>query len=170
MNLTLYPGTDYFIKCRGNVDLYRNSSGAIYPYSSSLVNITGSNAGSPGYYYFFYNWVYTEITCNTGRTAVTGTDTCFVGLYEPGVTNLFEINPNPGSGLFDVSFVTPNNGEYQLQVANAIGQIVYTKTVKVDQGQWKQKMDLSHFDSGVYQVSISSAGYKNTRKLILQKE
>lgn len=40
LNFPLYPGTNYFIKCRGNVDLYRNSSGAVYPYTSSSVNIT----------------------------------------------------------------------------------------------------------------------------------
>src|SRR4030095_8184046 len=112
LNITVYPGTNYFIKCRGNVDLYRNSSGATYPYSSSLINITGSNAGSPGYYYFFYNWVYTEITCNTGRTAVIGEDTCFVGLNEIDVNNLLQINPNPGSGLYNIAFNSNVSGAY----------------------------------------------------------
>ncbi|MBL0341092.1 MAG: PKD domain-containing protein [Bacteroidetes bacterium] len=65
LNFALYPGTNYFIKCRGNVDLYRNSSGAVYPYTSSSVNITGSNANAPGYYYFFYNGMYSDITGNT---------------------------------------------------------------------------------------------------------
>ena len=56
LNITLYPGTNYFIKCRGLVDLFRNSAGAIYPYLSTFgdVNITNSNAGSSGYYYFLY--------------------------------------------------------------------------------------------------------------------
>jgi len=40
----------------GNSDLYRNNAGAIYPYNiGSVMNITGTSAGSPGYYYFYYD-------------------------------------------------------------------------------------------------------------------
>jgi PKD repeat protein len=170
VNLTLYPGTNYFIKCRGNVDLYRNSSGAVYPYTSSLVNITGSNAGSPGYYYFFYNWVYTEVTCNTGRTPVTGTDTCFVGLNEISQQNLFDIHPNPGTGLFDLKMSTAQNGEYELQVANALGQVVYRESITIENKHLLHKLDLSSFDSGIYQVTLSHNGSVDTRRLVLQKE
>jgi hypothetical protein len=82
VNFTVYPGTNYFIKCRGLVDLYRNSSGAVYPYNSSCINVTGSNAGTPGYYYFFYLWNYNEISCNTGRSPVTAVDTCAVLVWK----------------------------------------------------------------------------------------
>ena len=35
----------------GNSDLYRNDAGAIYPYNiGSVMSITGTSAGSPGYY------------------------------------------------------------------------------------------------------------------------
>ena len=40
----------------GNSDLYRNNAGAIYPYNiGSVMSITGTSAGSPGYYYFYYD-------------------------------------------------------------------------------------------------------------------
>ena len=39
-----------------NSGLYRNSTGAIYPYNiGDLVTITGSSASQSGYYYFYYN-------------------------------------------------------------------------------------------------------------------
>ncbi|MBB77983.1 MAG: hypothetical protein CL844_03145 [Crocinitomicaceae bacterium] len=39
-----------------NSGLYRNSSGANYPYNiGNMINITGSSASLPGYYYFYYN-------------------------------------------------------------------------------------------------------------------
>ena len=39
-----------------NTDLYRTSSGAVFPYNiSDVVSITGTDA-SAGYYYFFYDW------------------------------------------------------------------------------------------------------------------
>jgi len=170
LNLTLYPGTNYFIKCRGNVDLFRNSAGAVYPYNSSLINITGSNAGSPGYYYFFYNWVYTEITCNTGRSAVTGQDTCFVGVNELNDNNQIGINPNPGNGLFDITFTTTASADYMIHVVNALGQVVYESKSTYAAGTFKERIDLSSFDSGIYQVNVSAPGYNATRKLVLQKE
>ena len=39
-----------------NSGLYRNNSGAIYPYDiGGILSITGSSASSPGYYYFYYD-------------------------------------------------------------------------------------------------------------------
>jgi len=39
-----------------NSGLYRNSTGAMYPYDiGGMINITGSSASQPGYYYFYYN-------------------------------------------------------------------------------------------------------------------
>ena len=54
----------------GNSDLYRNDAGAIYPYNiGSIMNITGTSAGSPGYYYFYYN-IEIEVPCENTTTAV----------------------------------------------------------------------------------------------------
>jgi hypothetical protein len=54
----------------GNSDLYRNDAGAIYPYNiGSIMNITGTSAGSPGYYYFYYN-IEVEVPCENTTTAV----------------------------------------------------------------------------------------------------
>ena len=36
--------------------MFRNSSGADYPYDiAEMITITSSSANDPGYYYFFYN-------------------------------------------------------------------------------------------------------------------
>jgi PKD repeat protein len=56
----------------GNNYLFRNNSGANYPYPSSdgTVVITNSDAGTPGYYYFFYNWKLQQPGCTTTTTVV----------------------------------------------------------------------------------------------------
>ncbi len=55
--------------------LYRNPSGAKFPYLNPAVKITGTSAGS-GYYYYFYDWMITyppscpntvAVTVNVGR-------------------------------------------------------------------------------------------------------
>ncbi len=63
LNLNLQPGR-YAIGGKF-MDLFRNSSGAIYPYSiKDLVSITGSNAfPSDNYYYYFYDWEVMETPC-----------------------------------------------------------------------------------------------------------
>ena len=53
-----------------NNDLYRNSSGAVFPYNiSNIVSITGTNA-SPGYYYFFYDWEIQKNACESNIFSV----------------------------------------------------------------------------------------------------
>ena len=55
-----------------NVGLYRNNSSASYPYDiASAINITGSSAGSP-YYYFYYD-IEVEILCDEISTAIIDT-------------------------------------------------------------------------------------------------
>ena len=52
-----------------NVGLYRNNSSASYPYDiASAINITGSSAGSP-YYYFYYD-IEVEILCDEISTGI----------------------------------------------------------------------------------------------------
>ena len=54
----------------GNSDLYRNDAGAIYPYNiGSVMSITGTSAGSPGYYYFYYD-IEIEALCDNTASSI----------------------------------------------------------------------------------------------------
>jgi len=169
VNFTLYPGNNYFIKCRGLVDLYRNSSGAAYPYLSSAVNITGSNAGSPGYYYFFYFWTFQEIACNTGRTACVALDTCAViGIEDLLSDNTFDIFPNPNDGKFNLTFDAKVQADYMITITNTLGKKVFEYPLNSFVGEHKRAIDLSHLSKGLYLINISSGDKKITRKINLQ--
>jgi PKD repeat protein/photosystem II stability/assembly factor-like uncharacterized protein len=167
LNFTVYPGTDYFIKCRGLVDLYRNSSGAVYPYTSTYVNITGSNAGASGYYYFFYNWTYTEVTCNTARTQVIAEDTCSVGLNDLFATGNLEIFPNPSKGKFDLKFESAKSGLITLTMMNSMGQSVYNEDLNIVAGEYKKSFDFSKLGSGVYMLELGEADHKVKKKIVI---
>jgi PKD repeat protein len=167
LNITMYPGTDYFIKCRGLVDLYRNSSGPVYPYTSSLINITNSNAGSPGYYYFFYNWIYTEITCNTARTQVIAEDTCSVGLNDVFINGSFDIFPNPSKGKFELMFNVDNTSDVTVRVLNNLGQAVIREEIVKHSGEFRRSYDLTKAGAGIYMIEISSGDSKVSRKLVI---
>lgn len=159
LNFTIYPGTNYFIKCRGLVDLYRNSGGATYPYQSSCVTITNSNAGSPGYYYFFYVWEFNEITCNTGRTPVTAADTCStVGLPDIFAGNALEVFPNPNNGLFTIGFHSATAQTYVVSLVNPLGQKAMEYTISEFAGDYRKDIDVSSLSKGVYLLSITVPG------------
>ena len=71
LNFDLPVGNDLELGCEGNVDLFRNQGGAVFPYTlSGVVSITGTNAGVPGYYYYFYDWQLQGAPCISARTPV----------------------------------------------------------------------------------------------------
>ena len=72
LNLWLPAENGLKLAVTGNDNLFRNNSGASYPYASSdgTVSITNSDAGTPGYYYFFYNWKLQQPGCTTTTTVV----------------------------------------------------------------------------------------------------
>lgn len=66
------PGTNYRLTADGTsgLQLYRNYSGATFPYSiPGLMAITDGTLS--GYYYFFYDWVVRKPTCPTPRIPIT---------------------------------------------------------------------------------------------------
>jgi hypothetical protein len=71
LNIPLTPGT---YRLGGTqMNLYRNNSGANYPYTANgAVSITGSSAGS-AFYYYLYDWNVTLDGCHSVRTPVTVT-------------------------------------------------------------------------------------------------
>jgi Zn-dependent metalloprotease len=76
LNLDLIPGGAYELGLRDTMNLFRNSTGAVYPYNDAngMVSIFGNNApNSATYYYFFYDWEVREQDCVSERTPVTFT-------------------------------------------------------------------------------------------------
>ncbi|MBK8952681.1 MAG: T9SS type A sorting domain-containing protein [Chitinophagaceae bacterium] len=71
LNISLPPGTGYEMGQGTAINLNRNTTGAVYPYTSSAINITG-NSFDPAYYYFYYNWQFAT-GCESARTAVVAT-------------------------------------------------------------------------------------------------
>lgn len=74
LNFSVPAGTDLQLGISGTGgNLYRNSSGAAYPYTlPGIVSIKKSSATPPNdllYYYFFYDWV-VNTTCNSSRVPV----------------------------------------------------------------------------------------------------
>ena len=77
LNFNLPVGTQYQLGLSDTENLYRNITGANYPYTDAggLVTITGNNVPDGAHYYFFYNWEVQKAAANciSLRTADTVT-------------------------------------------------------------------------------------------------
>ena len=61
LDIEIPVGSGLKLVSANGCDLYRNRSGAIYPYEiPGIISITGSTAAQAGYYYFFYDWDISE--------------------------------------------------------------------------------------------------------------
>ncbi|MCK9611805.1 MAG: C25 family cysteine peptidase [Bacteroidales bacterium] len=86
LNWTIAAASNYRLVADGpEFKLYRNLTGAQYPYSiGNVLNITGNSYGNPAYYYYFYNWKIQAGECISPRIAVTAF--VHIGLPHPGFT------------------------------------------------------------------------------------
>ncbi len=71
LNIPLTPGS---YRIGGTqMNLYRNNSGANYPYTyNGVLDITGSSAGS-AFYYYLYHWTVAPAPCTSARVPVVAT-------------------------------------------------------------------------------------------------
>ncbi len=96
LNWFVSAGSNYRLVGAGPIyNLYRNSTGASYPYDiQGKVSIIGNSYGNPAYYYYFYNWKIKGNTCRSLRSPV-------------------EITVNTSNPVADFSF-TENNSTISL--------------------------------------------------------
>ncbi|MEI6765822.1 MAG: C25 family cysteine peptidase [Bacteroidota bacterium] len=72
LNWNVATGNAYRLGAQGtNNYLYRNSAGAVYPYTiPGYISITGNSYTNTGYYYYFYDWEIEGDICYSPRLPV----------------------------------------------------------------------------------------------------
>jgi Zn-dependent metalloprotease len=167
LNFDMAPGSQYAIKISGTlVDLYRNSAGAGYPYSiSGLISITGTDASSAGYYYFFYDWEVQEESCISARVPVTGTINVCTGVDPGALSSGLEIYPNPVAHTLHFSYPVSaaDTEKIKVELVNALGEIVFTADIKSSS---VQRFDVASLPAGIYLLRISGGGETLVRKIV----
>jgi len=169
LNFPLPAANGYFIKLGTGsmVDLYRNTANAVYPYSGTEINITGNDASASAYFYF-YNWQVQKFPCLSESAVVTGADTCLAaGIAEQRLHFSLNVFPNPATGIFSIRLNTTKADRSTLQLINASGQIIYTETCIPATGSFLKTMDLTSYPRGLYLLTLSGNGYRESQRLIL---
>jgi hypothetical protein len=147
----------------GTLSLYRNTTNASYPYNyGNVASITSASTGSTDFYFFFYNWDISTISCYSDKQeAVVYVDNC------TNITNNkaleFSISPNPNNGTFDI--VMPILYENTtVKILDLSGKIIFSEKLS----QKKQRLDIHNISRGIYIISLNQNGIVKTNKLIIK--
>jgi len=174
LNFALDPGNSYLIQPSTLAcNLYRNTAGAVYPYSAGgVIGITGNtiSSTSPGNYYFFYDWKVQQSPCTSPGVKVSGIDSCSsTGINDVRVINSFIVYPNPSKGLITVLFNAATIDNYNVKLTNTLGQVVYEEQISNFSGEYSKQVDISAYGNGIYLFSVSSSKAEGVKKILILK-
>lgn len=80
--------------------------------------------------------------------------------------NLFSVSPNPSKGQFLLDLKSLS-GEFDLKVVNLLGQEKYSKMINAS-NSINQLLDLTHLESGVYFIELSSEKVRTVEKVVIE--
>lgn len=84
-----------------------------------------------------------------------------------GDLDFLAITPNPTHDILNVKYETPDFEPYSLRVFNAIGQLMYKKTIQPDRfGSKSFQFDVSAWAAGVYLVTLENGGEMISEKFL----
>lgn len=166
LNFDLSPGLQYELGIEGFTNLFRNNAGAAFPYTlGGVLSITGTNAGSSGYYYFFYDWELQGEPCISARTPVLVTiDPVPTAAFNQSINNntvnftdassgattwFWDFGDSNTSTLQNPVYTYPVSGNYTVMLVVSDGNCTDTAyqtisvVVGIDQGDNQQEIIIS---------------------------
>jgi hypothetical protein len=178
LNFKIDPGTDYQlgVNINSSADFFRNSTGAVYPYTlAGLVSITSAGNAPPSYYYFFYDWKVKGYDCIGKRFPVDVTiDTdpnCipYAGINETSAAAELTIYPNPSNGKFNVSFDLKEQTYLTFRLIDSKGASLNLLSNRLfEKGRNTYSIDEAGLSKGVYVLQINGDNLSETRRLVIR--
>ena len=168
INIELQPDSNYRVSFSDrDISLYRNTTGASYPYSvSNLVTIKGSNNGNS--YPYFYRWGVSELPCESNfvtARALIDTTCNIVSVRDiPIDVDEISIRPNPFTNSLSVDYKFKNDKPVDFIVRSPNRQEVYRKNIVQSEGM--EVLDLSFLTNGVYIFTVITDDKVQTHKII----
>ncbi|MCA6362671.1 MAG: T9SS type A sorting domain-containing protein [Bacteroidetes bacterium] len=130
-----------------------------YVWSTSQTT-SSINANTSGSY-----WV--MVTDSNGCTASdTVLVTFTVGLHESGTAYTLSVFPNPAQGLLHVQATGLHTQTLLLEITDARGRVVMSRSFGAVQDTFSQQIDFSPLDSGFYVISLHTDSGKISRTLV----
>jgi hypothetical protein len=88
-----------------------------------------------------------------------------IGENETSVTMF----PNPSNGEFVLQMNGLETSTFELNVYDAIGNVVYNKTISVSGADYYETISLNNASAGIYQVSLVNSTVKLNYPIVIQK-
>lgn len=88
--------------------------------------------------------------CGTSDTSITVQVIKCVGVEENAVVDQLSVFPNPTEGLLNVFFTSNKAQNYQINLVDITGKVLYTEYLNNFVGQYNNPMDLTNVASGMY--------------------
>ena len=88
-----------------------------------------------------------------------------IGENETSVTMF----PNPSNGEFVLQMNGLETSTFELNVYDAIGNVVYNKTISVSGADYSETISLNNASAGIYQVSLVNSTVKLNYPIVIQK-
>jgi|GEM_PF-1276369 len=117
---------------------------------------------------FVITYTYTDSNgCAASDTQSVVVDPC-AGITEPFGNGTVSIIPNPGDGLFNLTISSTDLREFNVEVADLSGKIVYQSNEKYYHG-YIRKIDLTNLSDGMYFLKLDASSQSRVIKLVIQK-
>lgn len=84
------------------------------------------------------------------------------------IENKIKVYPNPGKGVFNVSFSGMLSADYELTVTDITGKIVHREGMKLSDGQFSKSLDLTKLSTGMCVLEVKSATQSYNTKLQIE--
>lgn len=158
INIELQPDSNYRVSFSDrDISLFKNTSGANFPYTiSNLVTLKGSN--NAGSYPYFYRWGVSELSCESNFVtvkAVVDTTCNIVGIQDLNEANAeVNISPNPFENSISIDFKFDNEKGVDFVIRATNGQEVFRRSDLNSSGF--EVIDLSYLTKGVYIFTVIS--------------
>lgn len=178
LDFLIEPGTDYELGVDysgGNtLNLYRNSSGAQYPYTlPGMLSIKRSSATSNplAYYYFFYYWRVKEPDCISPRVPVVAAKDPNCGLVgledQAAALEQLSIFPNPANDLISV-LIPAHNDAMDISLWTLDGKKVKEIYNATSANQERAlNVNIDELPAGVYLARVNNQASNRTIRLVI---
>ncbi|MCY7410414.1 MAG: T9SS type A sorting domain-containing protein, partial [Chitinophagales bacterium] len=138
-----------------------------YQWQQNAVNILGATNQS---YDVLQTGLYTVIVGDANECVNAASQYVLIdGIMESNGSEKFSIFPNPSHGIFFIQWqVALSNTPVTIEVMNALGKIVFSKTEIIPSASLTEKIELQNATPGIYVVEISSTDGVMRRMIIIE--
>lgn len=82
------------------------------------------------------------------------------------ITDLFQVYPNPTSGLFTMEIQQATRSKVEIVITDALGRTLFTETKQGNGGEFVHNIDISSYSAGVYFVRVNDGQNTYSQKLV----